>query len=206
MQHPIKNNPLTCNLEFEKQAWEKGFSWIAGIDEVGRGALFGPVCAAAVVINSKNIPPDIEDSKKLNPQKRIQLSEKIKITAHDWALAFVEASIIDQINILEATRKAMQLAINKLKIKPDYLLCDAMELRLIDIPQQSIIKGDAQSISIAAASIVAKVARDNLIINLDTHFPGYDLKTNMGYGTKKHLEALRKLGPTHFHRHSFQGV
>ena len=206
MQHSIKNSFSTCTLKFEKQAWDKGFSWIAGIDEVGRGALFGPVCAAAVVINPNNIPYGIQDSKKLTPQKRLKLSKEIRSAAHDWAVAFVDSSTIDQINILEATRKAMHLAINKLKAKPDYLLCDAMELKSIKIPQESIVKGDTQSISIAAASIIAKVERDHLVINLDTEFPEYNLKNNMGYGTKKHLEALRKLGPTHFHRHSFRGV
>jgi len=206
LQHSIKNSFSTCTLKFEKQAWDKGFSWIAGIDEVGRGALFGPVCAAAVVINPNNIPYGIQDSKKLTPPKRLKLSKEIRSAAHDWAVAFVDSSTIDQINILEATRKAMHLAINKLKVKPDYLLCDAMELKSIKIPQESIVKGDTQSISIAAASIIAKVERDHLVINLDTEFPEYNLKNNMGYGTKKHLEALRKLGPTHFHRHSFRGV
>ncbi|MCH2695140.1 MAG: ribonuclease HII [Acidobacteriia bacterium] len=206
MQHSIKSSSSTCSLKFEKQAWDKGFSWIAGIDEVGRGALFGPVCAAAVVLNPNNIPYGIKDSKKLTAQKRLNLSKEIRSAAHDWAVAFIDSSTIDQINILEATRKAMYLAINKLKIKPDYLLCDAMELESIKIPQKSIVKGDIQSISIAAASIIAKVERDHLVINLDIEFPGYDLKNNMGYGTKKHLESLRKLGPTDLHRHSFRGV
>ena len=206
MQHSIKSSSSTCSLKFEKQAWDKGFSWIAGIDEVGRGALFGPVCAAAVVLNPNNIPYGIKDSKKLTAQKRLNLSKEIRSAAHDWAVAFIDSSTIDQINILEATRKAMYLAINKLKVKPDYLLFDAMELKSIKIPQESIVKGDTQSISIAAASIVAKVERDYLVINLDIEFPEYDLKNNMGYGTKRHLESLRKFGATHLHRHSFRGV
>ncbi len=196
----------TCDLTFEAQARRQGYRRIAGLDEVGRGALFGPVCAAAVVMNPRGIPRGIDDSKKLTPRQRLKLAREIREAAEDYAIAFVDSSTIDRINILEATRRAMRLAIGKLKIRPDFLLCDGIAIGSISIPQQSIARGDARSISIAAASIVAKVERDHLIVDLDAQFPGYDLRRNMGYGTVKHREALRRLGPTPLHRRSFRGV
>lgn len=156
-------------------------------------------------MNPKYVPPGINDSKQLNPQQRLKLAEEIRGAAEDYAVAFVDSSIIDKINILNATRQAMRLAIEKLKIKPDYLLCDGIVVGATSIPEQSVVKGDTRSISIAAASIIAKVERDRLIVSLDSQFPGYGLKQNMGYGTVKHLKALQRFGPTALHRKSFRG-
>jgi len=157
-------------------------------------------------MNPKRIPPGINDSKALSPRQRSKLADEIRETAEASAVAFVEASTIDRINILEATRRAMLLAVEKLETRPDFLLCDGDVVVPIPMPQQSIVGGDRRSLSIAAASILAKVARDRLIVNLDGRFPGYDLRNNMGYGTRKHREALKRLGPTPLHRASFRGV
>jgi ribonuclease HII len=199
--------PTFCDLTFEKLAWEQGYQRIAGIDEVGRGALFGPVCAAAVVLEIGGaIPQGIDDSKKLSAKKRLRLAEDIRAEAKDYSIAFVESSTIDQINILEATREAMRRAVGGLKERPDYLLCDGIIVTRLSIPQNYIVKGDALSLSIAAASILAKVERDRLIASLDLEYPGYDLKRNKGYGTSNHLDAIKCLGPTPFHRLTFRGV
>jgi ribonuclease HII len=176
------------------------------LDEVGRGALFGPVCAAAVIMDPQRIPPGINDSKTLSPRRRLKLAEEIRMTAEASAVAFVDSFTIDRINILQATRRAMHLAVQELEPSPDFLLCDGDMIVPIPLPQQSIVGGDRRSLSIAAASILAKVARDRLIVNLDARYPGYDLKNNMGYGTRKHREALMRLGPTPLHRASFRGV
>ena len=176
------------------------------MDEVGRGALFGPVCAGAVIMNPQRIPAGINDSKTLSPRQRSKLADDILETAEAAAVAFVDASTIDRINILEATRRAMLLAVEKLETRPDFLLSDGDMVVPVPLPQQSIVGGDRRSLSIAAASILAKVARDRLIVNLDARYPGYDLRNNMGYGTRKHREALKRLGPTPLHRASFRGV
>ncbi len=183
-----------------------GYRQIAGIDEVGRGALFGPVCAAAAVLDLKSLPEGIDDSKKLSPKQREVLAENIRETALDFSIVLVEAKVIDQINILKATQEAMRLAIGGLKEPPDFLLCDGIVVPGCSIPQRSIVKGDAQSVSIAAASILAKVERDRLISELASRYPGYDLDSNKGYGTEKHREALLLLGPTELHRRTFRGV
>jgi ribonuclease HII len=206
MSTPCLAECPSCDLTFEKLASERGYRRIAGIDEVGRGALFGPVCAAAVVLDIGAIPQGINDSKKLSAKKRLQLAEDIRAEARDYAIAFVESSIVDQINILEATREAMRGAVGGLKERPDYLLCDGIVITSLNIPQNNIVKGDALSLSIAAASILAKVERDRLITSLDLEFPGYDLKRNKGYGTTNHLNAIRCLGPTPYHRLTFRGV
>ena len=173
---------------------------------MGRGALFGPVCAAAVIMDPQRIPPGINDSKTLSPRRRVKLAEEIRMTAEASAVAFVDSFTIDRINILQATRRAMHLAVQELETSPDFLLCDGDMIVPIPLPQQSIVGGDRRSLSIAAASILAKVARDRLIVSLDARYPGYDLKNNMGYGTRKHREALMRLGPTPLHRASFRGV
>jgi ribonuclease HII len=195
-----------CDLSFEKLALEQGYRKVAGIDEVGRGALFGPVCAAAVVLDMTRVPVGIDDSKKLSAKQRLQLAEDIREAAEDYSIAFVDSQVIDQINILEATREAMRRAISGLKNEPDYLLCDGIVITRTKIPQENIIKGDNRSVSIAAASILAKVERDWLISFLDIKFPGYDLRSNKGYATFKHLKALEILGPTPYHRITFRGV
>ena len=157
-------------------------------------------------MNPQRIPSGINDSKTLSHRKRLKLSNEIRETAESYAVAFVDSFTIDRINILEATRRAMVFAVEKLKTSPDFLLCDGDIVVPISMPQQSIVEGDQRSLSIAAASILAKVTRDRLIVNLDVRYPGYDLKNNMGYGTRKHREALKRLGPTPLHRTSFRGV
>ena len=203
--HPERG--LSCDLTYEKLALEQGYRRIAGLDEVGRGALFGPVCAAAVVFDIAHaIPKGINDSKKLSAKQRVHLAESIREAAEDFSIAFVESSIIDRINILEATREAMRQAVNGLRQKPDYVLCDGIVITNLSTPQENIIKGDTGSISIAAASILAKVERDGLISRLDLEYPGYDLGNNKGYPTSNHLQALKSLGPTPYHRITFRGV
>ena len=194
------------SLYFELQALVQGFSKIAGIDEVGRGALFGPVCVATVILDLRQVPEGIRDSKKLNLKQREVLAENIRETAVSYSIAFVEADEIDRINILQATIKAVRAAVLGLKEKPDLLLIDGTLKAGLGIPERSIIRGDALSASIGAASIVAKVARDRLVSKLAAAYPGYDLIKNKGYGTAIHLEALSRLGPTDHHRRTFRGV
>jgi ribonuclease HII len=196
----------SCNARFEHEAICAGFSRVAGLDEVGRGCLFGPVAAAAVVLNLNAVPPGVNDSKKLSIKQRLRLADEIKKTAEDYTIAFIDSAEIDHINILEATRKAMQLAVEGLKKKPSFVLCDGIFLPGMAIPQREIVKGDSLSVSIASASILAKVARDQLLDQLSLLYPGYGLEKNKGYGTAQHLKALRKLGPTPLHRLSFKGV
>jgi ribonuclease HII len=202
---PQKGTNL-CSLRLERSVLKLGYRFIAGIDEVGRGALFGPVCAAAVILNAKKVPKGINDSKKLTPKQRELLAENIKESALAYSIAFVEAKIVDEINILQATFEAMRKAIDGLTSSPDFLLCDGMPIPNCDIPMRAIVKGDTLSMSIAAASILAKVERDFLICSLSTEFPGYDLVNNKGYGTERHLQALAQLGPTELHRHTFRGA
>jgi ribonuclease HII len=199
-------NPACCDLSFERLVETQGYHRIAGIDEVGRGALFGPVYAAAVILDLSRVPDGINDSKKLTVKKRLRLAENIRETALGFCIACVDSETIDRINILEATREAMREAIRGLQPPPDYLLCDAIVIGGLNVPQKSIIHGDARSVSIAAASILAKVERDKVIAALGSRYPGYDLESNKGYGTATHLRALRALGPTPFHRKTFRGV
>jgi len=206
---PLKkegNSIIQDSLYFEFQAIEQGFSRIAGIDEVGRGALFGPVYVAAVILDLHQVPQGIRDSKKLNSKQRLVLAENIRETAVSYSIALIDAGEIDQINILRATIKALQEAVLGLREKPDFLLIDGTLKAGLGIPEKSIIKGDSLSASIGAASIVAKVARDQLVSALAAEYPGYDLSRNKGYGTAIHLEALSRLGPTNRHRLSFRGV
>jgi len=152
------------------------------------------------------VPSGIDDSKKLSVKQREQLAENIKGTALDFCVAFVAATIIDRMNILEATKEAMRQALRGLKQPPEFILCDGLFIDGITIPQRRIIKGDARSVSIGAASILAKVERDRLISRLAVEYPGYDLARNKGYGTIRHLEGLKQLGPTPLHRRTFRGV
>ncbi|MFT8319477.1 MAG: ribonuclease HII [Bacillus sp. (in: firmicutes)] len=190
---------------YENQLRTKGYTLIAGIDEVGRGPLAGPVVTAAVILPENFYLPGIDDSKKLSEKKREEFFESIQQEAIAIGIGIIHAEEIDQINIYEATKKAMLQAINDLTINPDYLLIDAMKLTT-PYPSQSIIKGDSKSITIAAASIIAKVTRDNMMKELDKQFPAYHFKKNMGYGTKEHLEALQIEGITSYHRKSFSPV
>lgn len=192
-------------LEFESELYSKGITLVCGIDEVGRGPLFGPVVAAAVILPVNYFHKDIKDSKKLSEKKREILYDIIMRDAISVGIGIVSEEVIDDINIYEATKVAMKEAINNLKVRPEYVLIDAMKLDM-SIPSTSIIKGDAKSESIAAASIIAKVTRDKMIVEMDKEFPMYDLKNNKGYGTKKHLEALKKYGPCKHHRKSFSPV
>lgn len=198
---------ITIGLDFEKRAVAEGFSFIAGVDEVGRGCLAGAVVAAACILDlSKPLPAGLNDSKKLSAKKREQIAEELRANALAYSIGQVEAEEIDRINILEATKKAMRLAIENLQPKADFLLIDALQLKDVSLPQKAIIKGDATSASIAAASIIAKVYRDNLMAEFDKIYPVYGFARHAGYGTKVHFEALRKHGACPLHRKSFRGV
>lgn len=188
--------------EFETELYNKGIKYIAGIDEVGRGPLVGPVVTAAVILPKDFYDERINDSKKLTEKKRELLYDVIMENAVSVGIGISSEDVIDEINILEATKKAMIDAVNNLSVKPEHLLIDAVKLN-IDIPQTSIIKGDAKSESIAAASIVAKVTRDRMMVELDKKHPEYDFKHNKGYGTKKHIEAIEKYGILKEHRKTF---
>lgn len=188
--------------EFETELYESGIKYIAGIDEVGRGPLVGPVVTAAVILPRDFYDERINDSKKLTEKKRELLYDVIMENAVSVGIGISSEDLIDEINILEATKKAMIEAVNNLSVKPEHLLIDAVKLN-IDIPQTSIIKGDAKSESIAAASIIAKVTRDRMMIELDKLHPEYDFKHNKGYGTKKHIEAIEKYGIIKEHRKTF---
>lgn len=198
---------MQIGIEFEKQAIAEGYSFIAGVDEVGRGCLAGAVVAAACILDlSKPLPEGLNDSKKLTAKKRDAIAEELKQTAIAYSIAQIEAEEIDRINILQATKKAMRLAIEVLRPKTDFLLIDAVQLKEINLPQKAIIKGDAISASIAAASILAKTYRDDLMRELDATYPEYGFAKHVGYGTKAHFEAIRKHGACPLHRKSFRGV
>lgn len=188
--------------EFETELYNNGINFIAGIDEVGRGPLVGPVVTAAVILPKDFYDERINDSKKLTEKKRELLYDVIMENAISVGIGISSEDVIDEINILNATKRAMLEAVNNLSVKPEHLLIDAVKLNT-DIPQTSIIKGDAKSESIAAASIVAKVTRDRMMIELDKIHPEYDFKHNKGYGTKKHIEAIRKYGIIKEHRKTF---
>ncbi|MHC0037184.1 ribonuclease HII [Pseudoneobacillus sp. C159] len=191
--------------EFEKKYRDRGIKWIAGVDEVGRGPLAGPVVAASVILPADFFLIGIDDSKKLTEKRREEYFHIIQEKAVAIGVGIVEPEMIDKINIYEATKKAMNHAIHSLSQEPEVVLIDAMKLSTPYI-EESIIKGDARSISIAAASIVAKVTRDKLMENYDTQYPGYHFGKHMGYGTKEHLEAIEKYGVTPIHRKSFSPI
>lgn len=192
-------------LEYENNLYKEGVTLIAGVDEVGRGPLIGPVVACACILPVNFYHKDIKDSKKLSEKKREEMYKIIKENALAIGLGIVSEKVIDEVNIYEATKIAMKEAIKNLNITPEHVLIDAMKLEL-NIPSTSIIKGDAKSESIAAASIIAKVTRDHMLDEMDKEYPMYDLKNNKGYGTKKHLEALQTYGPCKYHRVSYSPV
>jgi len=196
---------LRCTLCYEKKAWSSGAHLVAGVDEVGRGSLFGCVVAAAVILDPAYRVRGLRDSKLLLPERREVLAERIREHALAWAVAAVDAARIDQINIYHASRAAMRDAVLRLAPTPDHLLIDAMKIDC-DLPQNAIIHGDALSASIAAASILAKVKRDRMMCEWDAVFPEYGLASHKGYSTPKHLAVLRELGPTPLHRQSFAPV
>ncbi len=188
--------------EYENELYKKGIKLIAGVDEVGRGPLVGPVVCACVILPSDYYNEQINDSKKLSEKKREQLYDIIMQNAISIGIGESSEDVIDEINILQATKKAMIEAINNCSVKPEHILIDAVKLD-IDIPSTSIIKGDAKSQSIAAASIIAKVTRDRKMIELDKNHPEYNFAKNKGYGTKKHIEAIEKYGLIKEHRKTF---
>lgn len=198
---------MPVGLDFEFQARADGFGLIAGTDEVGRGCLAGPVVAAACVLDlDKPLPPGLDDSKKLTAKRRAEIAEYLKQNALAYAIGQVEADEIDRINILQATRKAMRLAVGALGPTPDFLLIDALQLKEITLPQKAIIRGDSISASIAAASVLAKTYRDELMRGHGLRFPQYGFHAHVGYGTKAHFAALRAFGPCPLHRKTFRGV
>ncbi|HLO12341.1 MAG TPA: ribonuclease HII [Pseudoneobacillus sp.] len=204
LEQKAEENFIEMTL-YENKYRENGYQLIAGVDEVGRGPLAGPVVAAAVILPSNFYLPGINDSKKLSEKKREEYFQVIQDKAVAIGVGIIEAEIIDEINIYEATKKAMNTAIHSLTRKPEVLLIDAMKLGTPYL-EESIIKGDAKSISIAAASIIAKVIRDRMMKEFSLQFPQYLFEHNMGYGTKAHLEAIKKFGISPLHRKSFSPI
>ncbi len=198
---------MKCGTKLEKQLLTEGYQFIAGVDEVGRGALAGPVVAAAVILNLDDVPKGINDSKKLTRLQRERLTEEIKARALAFSVAQIEPDEIDKINILRASLSAMFSAVKLLNPPSDYVLIDGNQrISQLSCSQRSVIKGDNLSVTIAAASIIAKVARDNLMKEYDEKYPGYGFASHVGYGTRAHQEALTKLGPSPIHRLTFRGV
>jgi ribonuclease HII len=194
-----------CCSRYEREARQGGWLRVAGIDEAGRGSLFGPVVAAAVILNPRRRIVGLDDSKKLTAERRWELAPRIREHALAWAVAEIDASRIDAWNIYQASRQAMMAAVSQLSPLPDYLLLDAMEIDL-PIEQKALIHGDARSVSIAAASILAKTERDRRMEEFDRLYPLYGLAHHKGYGTPEHLEALRRHGPSPLHRFSYAPV
>lgn len=193
------------NLKYERNLYAEGINFIAGVDEVGRGPIVGPVVAAAVILPKNYQLDGLTDSKKISEKKRKMYYDVILRDAISVGVGVVSEKIIDEINILEASRKAMEIAISNLDIKPEHVLSDAMKLN-IAIPVTDIIKGDLLSISISAASVVAKVTRDNMMEELAKEYPQYEFEKHKGYPTKKHLELIKKYGITDDYRKSFKPV
>jgi ribonuclease HII len=209
---PRRSDPaeLRCTDQLESLALRQGHRFIAGCDEAGRGALLGPLYAAAVILDLTISIPGIDDSKKLTAPRRERLAEEIRAKALAWQVVAITAEEVDAVNVYEASRQGMLRALKALSPAPDFILTDAMPLREAGgdfcIPHRSIIHGDAQSVSIAAASILAKVARDEHLAKLDRTFPQYGLARNKGYGTRDHLMALARFGPCTEHRKTYQPV
>lgn len=192
------------DYEFEKAAVNSGFSCICGVDEAGRGPLAGPVCAAAVILPEGAVIEGLDDSKKLTEKKREKLYDIIKETAVAYSVAYGTLEEIETVNILEATYLAMNRAIEGLSVKPDFALIDGNRIpRGIKIPCETIVKGDSKSMSVAAASVLAKVTRDRLMLEYDKKYPEYNFKKHKGYGTKEHTELIKQYGPCEIHRLSF---
>lgn len=194
-------------LIHEMAAYNAGYQVIAGLDEVGRGPLAGPVVVAAVVLprDCQNLLVGVTDSKQLSHAKRLEFARQIRTVALDLKIVAIPPAIIDRENIYQATRQGMKAAVEALNVKPDYLLLDAINIDA-DLPQESLVKGDQRSLSIAAASIIAKVYRDELMVQYSKTYPEFGFERNMGYGTKEHLEALDRVGYTPIHRRSFEPV
>lgn len=203
----ITGPELEIGTFFEDLARRDGFRFVAGVDEVGRGCLAGSVVAAACILDlSKPLPRGLNDSKKLTAARREEIAEELRDCIVAFSVGESDPEEIDRINILQATKKAMCDAIHKLQPAADYLLIDALTLKGFSIPQRGIIKGDSISVSIAAASILAKTYRDGVMRELDETYPQYGFAKHVGYGTAEHLEAIRKHGPCPLHRKTFRGV
>ena len=190
-------------FEYDISVKEEGYNIICGVDEAGRGPLAGPVFACAIIMKEDFIIPEVNDSKKLTEKKREALYDLILENAVAYSVALVDEKEIDEINILNATMKAMEMAINGLKVKPDLALIDGNQNRGITTNNRTVVKGDAKSYNIAAASIIAKVSRDRFIIKMDELYPEYGFKKHKGYGTKEHMKALFEYGPAPIHRTKF---
>ena len=196
-----------CGWKLERAARKAGALRIAGLDEVGRGPLFGPVVAAAAILPlGCTSLKGLTDSKQLSEKKRVELDVEIRACAIAWSIAAVDAATIDRINIRQASLLAMRMAVEQLALSPDYLLIDGIDTINWPCPQQSVIEGDARSLSIAAASVLAKVYRDALLVEFDSQYPGYGLARHKGYSSREHLDALQRLGPTPLHRRSFSPI
>ena len=206
IQTELFSNPPPDLLSFERQACSNGFQLVAGIDEAGRGPLAGPVVAAAVILPADLFIKGVNDSKKLSPDTRERLFDTIMSQAISVGIGMGSPELIDRINILQATRHAMLTAVTQLDPQPDYLLIDGISTISSPISQRTIKKGDSLSLSIAAASIIAKVTRDRLMRELDGIYPGYGFSGHKGYGSALHMEAIRRLGPCPIHRLTFGGV
>lgn len=193
-------------LNYEKELYKQGYTLIGGVDEAGRGPLVGPVVASCVILPINYQLPGLNDSKQLSEKKREQLYETIMKEAISVGIGVVDAKTIDEINILEASRLAMKLAIDNMPIKPEYVLSDAMKLTNISIPYKDIVHGDALSLSIAAGSVIAKVTRDHMMYELDEKYPEYGFKKHKGYPTKAHMEAIKKYGTLPNYRFSYKPV
>lgn len=195
---------MTCSFNIEKELLNQNYSRICGVDEVGRGALFGPVVSGAVILNPNRLNFEIDDSKKISPEKRETLAEDIYESADAFSIGWCWNDDIDKMNILNATKVSMKQALMNLQIKPDYVLIDGMNPDFIRIDGEGIIKGDSKSISIAAASIIAKVFRDDLMRQFAEYFTVYGLERNKGYPTSEHIFSLNNRGITSYHRKSFK--
>ena len=198
--------PLRCTWEQEQLAHRDGFGIVAGVDEVGRGALCGPVVAAAVILGVGFPSAGLDDSKRLTRRQREGLAKLVRAEARAWSIGSADAIEIDRFNILRATHLAMKRAVEGLELAPELLLIDGQEVPGFEQPQRALVKGDARSVSIAAASVIAKEERDGTMREWAKHYPEYGLARNMGYASRAHLEALRRLGPSKIHRRSFHGT
>lgn len=192
--------------QYEKELWKNGINLIAGMDEVGRGPLIGPVVTACVILPKDFVLEGLTDSKKLSEKKREEFYDYIMEHAISVGIGMMDDNVIDEVNIYEATKLAMYQAVEKSKVKPEHVLIDAMKLDKLEMPSTSIIKGDAKSISIAAASVIAKVTRDRMMIELDKKYPMYGFKSHKGYPTKKHIEAIKEYGLIDGYRKTFKPI
>jgi ribonuclease HII len=208
MKKPLvyKGEAVCCSWKFEREAWDEGHGDVGGADEVGRGALCGPVVAAVVILGEGFDADGLDDSKRLTERQREVLAERIRTRARSWCLGVAEPREVDRLNILRATYLALRRAVEGLTRPPDLLLVDALTIPGVPVKQKPIVKGDALSYSIAAASVLAKVDRDARMREWDRRYPGYGLARNMGYASEDHRDALRRMGPSEIHRRSFHGT